>query len=133
YVEFNIDQVFESLKIVNFIAAKKAKDRDFVTRGMNEMTLKFLRSQNGIKNLKKKDPPSGPYMNVLGLNLQKVRSNELVKKYIDHVDKSNGIYSHRWGDLPLWGEVIHYILGEDSFKLDVSLKYYHESHHKQIN
>jgi hypothetical protein len=38
------------------------------------------------------------------------------------------IYRRRWGDLPLWGEVIYYIFGSELLKIDKDIKYFHGSH-----
>jgi len=43
------------------------------------------------------------------------------------------IYERRWGDLPLWGEVIYYIFGEETMKVDNNIMYYHGSHFSKIN
>ena len=43
------------------------------------------------------------------------------------------IYKRRWGDLPLWGEVIFYIFGNESLYINSKLKYYHESHKLNVN
>ena len=54
-------------------------------------------------------------------------------KYIQHVDSSNQIYEKRWGDLPLWGEAIDYILGTDGLFIDKTFTYYHGSHNSHVN
>ena len=62
-----------------------------------------------------------------------LRTNNMFYKYIQDVDSSNQIYEKRWGDLPLWGEVIDYILGTEYFFIDNTFKYYHGSHNIDIN
>ena len=80
-----------------------------------------------------KDPPSGPYTNVLALNLDKCRKNTVLTKYISSVKNSNNIYIYRWGDLPLWGEVANYFLKRNDVLLTKQIKYYHESHSSMVN
>ena len=72
-------------------------------------------------------------MRLLPLVVASIRENQILKKYIEEVEKSNRIYSHRWGDLPLWGEAIDYIFGRNSISILESLKYYHESHKSLVN
>jgi len=80
-----------------------------------------------------KKTPGGPYTNLCGLSLEPLRRNSLLGEYIQTVKDSNMIYKQRWGDLPLWGEAIHYILGDDSLLIDTTLKYFHGSHNKCVN
>ena len=75
---------------------------------------------------------AGPYTNVFLLNIRELQKSDLLIKYIKEVELSNKIYSHRWGDLPLWGEVIHYFFDDSLAKL-IDIKYYHGSHNKNIN
>ena len=77
--------------------------------------------------------PSGPYTNLIGFNLVYLRGIPLLHKFIESIKVSNKIYQQRWGDLPLWGEAIHYILGESKLRVDSTLKYFHESHHLYVN
>jgi hypothetical protein len=53
--------------------------------------------------------------------------------YIEEISKSNYIYLYRWGDLPLWGEAITYILGNDSLVIDKEIRYYHGTHYIHVN
>jgi hypothetical protein len=57
----------------------------------------------------------------------------MLHKYIQEVDLSNQIYEKRWGDLPLWGEVVDYIIGSESLFIDNTFRYYHESHKTLVN
>ena len=85
-----------------------------------------------FKNYDRKTP-DGPYTNLIGLSLKEIRKNNIFHKYIQEIDSSNMIYKRRWGDLPLWGEAIHYIFGYEIYINDKNIKYYHESHKRQIN
>jgi hypothetical protein len=61
-----------------------------------------------------------------------LKNEQYVKVFFD-VDKSKYIYERRWGDLPLWGEVIYYIFGKDTMLIDKNIKYFHGSHNAQVN
>lgn len=70
---------------------------------------------------------SGPYTNLFGLNLRKLRLNEKLKNYIETVKFSDYIYIYRWGDLPLWGTVLEFLYSSnDHIKLK-SMKYIHDN------
>jgi hypothetical protein len=130
YINFNIDNCFIILDSYFFMSSLTTDDHDFVTKGLNDFTLEFLK--NNTNNTYNKKRPSGPYTNIFGINLTNIRDNEILNKYIKEVDNSGKIYSQRWGDLPLWGEAIHYILGDEKLKIE-RIKYYHGSHKRNIN
>ena len=132
FVEFNIDELFNDLKTNKIITGKIEQDHDFVTRGMNEFTLDFVKeNMNPNYNFPFKTP-IGPYSNVFALNLAALRTNVMLKKYIKRVEESNQIYFSRWGDLPLWGQAVEHILPNNWLILK-NLRYYHESHNVIIN
>ena len=108
----NIDFIFYKLHQCTFITGKYEQDELFVTQGLNNFTLNFIKKHPNyaFKN-KTTKISSGPYTNLFGISLNKLRNNEILQKYIQEIDNSNMIYERRWGDLPLWGEAIHYILG----------------------
>ena len=89
------------------------QDMAEVTKGLKSFTEAFIKSK-GIRipseSIRPKPHPSGPYTNVLLLNLKKLRRNSILMDYIELLRKSENIYKYRWGDLPLWGDVLHYIL-----------------------
>lgn len=130
FIEFDIIKMFNELNNKVSVYGYWDKDCDFVTRGLNDFTLKFLLNQN-IK--KEKKSPGGPYTNIIGLNLKKLRENKLLKSYIEEIDKSDNIYKYRWGDLPLWGEVMHYMYNKDEHIRNNEIKYYHQSHNFKVN
>jgi hypothetical protein len=129
-IDFDLDDRFEKLRDFVAIYGYWFLDLDFVTKGLNEFTVSFLES-NGVQC----DPrdPWGPYTNIIGFNLKQLRENGLLFDYIESIDESNNIYRYRWGDLPLWGEVICYLYGDNDHFLDEGIKYYHGSHRKNIN
>jgi hypothetical protein len=133
FVYFNIDKILLELKNNLFITGRIESEADFVTKGLNNFTIDFI--YNHKYDYKKYDTkkPYGPYTNLIGFNLSKLRSYDILKKYIAEIDKNNYIYKYRWGDLPLWGEVIYYIFGIETCKIDKTIKYYHESHRLIVN
>ncbi len=126
-IECSIDNIFYNLPDYSVMYGTCFDDAEWVTHGLNKFTLDFLGDDRKSKN------PYGPYTNGMAFNLKILRENQTLKKYIKEVDDSNNIYIYRWGDLPLWGEALHYMVDPRSIREDKSIKYYHESHDCRVN
>lgn len=107
-------------------------DKDFVCVGMNQFTREFMRKTTSV-NPPTKYPPSGPYTNFFVIRVDLLRNHNVFMQYVHSVSESHGIYLHRWGDLPLWGEAITYILGDDILVVDPEIRYYHGTHFTHVN
>ena len=109
------------------------KDQIYCCMGMNKFIVDFL-NNNGINAKKKNDniQLEGPYTNVIGFNLILLRNNDILQKYLIELKKINKIYTHRWGDLSLWGEILDYMYEEDDHIHSENIVYYHGSHGRQI-
>jgi hypothetical protein len=128
YIDFSVDQQFETLDKYIFVCGRWEKENyPFVTRGLLQVSIDIFKCENHILY--------GPYTNVTGFNLQKIRdtiqTTRIINDYIDSIYKLDGIYEHRWGDHVLWGELIVNFFGMDSIKIDI-LHYFHESHNLQL-
>ena len=135
YVNCNIDNILLKLNNCTFICGETSQDMAMAVVGLNEFTIDFINKNKCNFDFKKFDDrlPEGPYTNLIGISLNSVRENALFIKYVEEIDSSGMIYRRRWGDLPLWGEVIYYIFGEDTMIIDTDIKYFHESHNKNVN
>jgi hypothetical protein len=125
----NPNNVFNHLKNNVVVFAKLQSDAAFVTKGLNDFTKHFF------ANRRKTIPsasPRGPYTNVIGFNMPLLRNNSILKEYIHDVEKSNNIYIYRWGDLPLWGEVLRYMYSVNQYIEDKTIRYFHGSHNAHI-
>ena len=131
FIDFAIDDIFKIITSKILIAGAMDEDIEIVTHGMNNFTLNFLK-KNGI-NGKNSRPPTGPYTNIIAFNLLRIRKNQLLKKYMSEVDNSNYIYIYRWGDLPLWGEVIAYLYSKSDYLIYNKINYYHGSLNTYVN
>jgi hypothetical protein len=130
YIQFPLDPVFEKMRTsitVWIITAMCQDDPDYVTQGLNA----FTRAHTGSTTVK--DPASGPYTNFIVWKMPPLRNHVGLQSYIRAVDESDNIYRYRWGDLPLWGEAIDYILGKQCLYVDTHLPYYHGSHEQMVN
>jgi hypothetical protein len=134
-IETNIDNIFSQLDDSIFICGLVENDEDHVTIGLNKFSLDFIKKYKNEYSFKKFNCKKsyGPYTNLFAISLDKVRNHNMFIKYRNEVEKSEMIYKRRWGDLPLWGEVIYYIFGEDTLIVDETIKYYHKSHDKSVN
>ena len=130
FIDCNIDEIFEICNDKICVFGYMSNDSSYVTKGLNEFTINFLKQK---KIIKKKTNPNGPYTNLICFNLQKLRKNKLLKQYINKIKISNNIYIFRWGDLPLWGEVLKYMFKNEDYLLSKKIKYFHKSHNKKIN
>jgi len=135
FIESNIDKIFLQLDEYTFVCGQVVQDENFVTKGLNEFSLDFLKQHKNEFVFKKNDTkhPDGPYTNIIGFSLNSIRNNFAFQKYINDIDKSDMIYKRRWGDLPLWGEAIYYFFEEHSLKIDNNIKYFHGSHNYHVN
>jgi len=135
-IQFSVDNLFTILnnEQINCIFGKWSKEREFVTHKLNWFTRKFISTV--FKNKVEKIPPhnpSGPYTNVIGFNLKKLRQNKILQKYINAIKYSNAIYIYRWGDLPLWGEALYYFCDKNSYLKYNKIHYFHGSHNILVN
>jgi hypothetical protein len=127
-IDFNVLHIFYNLENSKAVVyGNWTIDQEFVTHGLNDFTKKFIRN-NINTNVIVSHRPSGPYTNVLGLNLNALRKNLILMKYIEAVKLSDNIYIYRWGDLPLWGEVLFYFCNPNTYCKINTIKYFHGSH-----
>jgi len=135
FINFMIDDLFLYLDKYTFITGILSEDEEVVTRGLNEFSLNFINKYKHMVTFKTESnrSPGGPYTNVFCISLENIRKNDAFQLYRDEIDKSNMIYERRWGDLPLWGEVIEYIFGNDQLNIDGRIKYFHGSHGRVVN
>lgn len=138
-IQFDIMETFELLNDKVACYGTWVKDDEYVVCGLRNFTLEFLKN-NSIEIKNSITPEyidtyvgnwnsniSGPYTNVVCLNLKLLRENEILKKYISKIKSSNCIYIYRWGDLPLWGEVLNYLYDSSEHLKTKKIKYTHDS------
>ena len=129
-IQTSIDEMFHSLLTKHVIFGKWVKDAAHVTHGLQLFTFRHLCNNAFISYVPKS--PCGPYTNVIGMNVAELRLNNALMKYVEAVKESNGIYIFRWGDLPLWGDALIYLIPNEKWGLDKRMRYYHGSHNKWV-
>ena len=137
-VKFNIDPIFQQMEgeSIQIITGHWGFDCEFVTKGLNDFTRSFLSMvlERPFENIPTRYI-SG-ICSISGFHLNILRKNPLLFLFLVELDFSNKIYSHRWGDGPLWGEIIGYILEAtegNPCKWERTIRYFHKSHKLQIN
>lgn len=138
FMQSSVDYIFSQLDSHIFVAAIIAPDSEPTSIGLNALTMDFISKNKSslpfaIADISDTRISHGPYTNLIAYDLKSVRQNMTFLKYQEVVDKSEKIYERRWGDLPLWGESIYYIFGNQSMKIDQNIRYYHGSHNCQVN
>ena len=123
--ESNYHQMFELLDTNVAVYGLWESDFEFVTHGLRNFSVNFLKKHSVNVNESVPWSPSGPYTNVVGLNLDLLRQNSLLKEYISAVKESNNIYIYRWGDLPLWGEALKYFYDDHQHTVSTNISYFH--------
>jgi hypothetical protein len=77
---------------------------------------------------------TGPMTNLMALDLAYFRAHPAYRDYRRAVTRSGMIYSHRWGDLPLWGEFLAMYVPVQQVRLQSrAISYFHGSHSALIN
>ena len=105
-----------------------AGDCPNVTRGLNNFIINFLKTHD-IKASSKS--PSGPSTCVMGFNIKELKKNEVLKNLTQSKELTDNVFIYRWGDAPLWGDVLHYLF--NGKHKTCNLHYYHGSHKRLIN
>jgi hypothetical protein len=100
-----------------------------VVVGMDTLFNEYLQQNNLIK----KNSLRMPYTNFMICNIPYFKNNILVMNLLEKIKLSNCIFSNRWGDLPIWGYILSYLIDSNRFIEDKSIKYFHGSHYMQIN
>ena len=69
FINFNIDDLFKLMNTYYFVYGHYEDDKKYVTVGLNDFTLNFLKNENKDKIYESRNA-SGPYTNVFLLNIR---------------------------------------------------------------
>lgn len=108
------------------------QDEWFVIVGLDKLWEQFI-TENQIVPFKKFSEIKCPYTNFMIVDIEHFLSNEIVLKFLKKVDESHGIYSNRWGDLPIWGAILSTLINPKNYSDNNKIAYIHNSHQKKIN
>lgn len=108
------------------------QDDSRVIVGLEKLLNEFLLEKN-LQPIKNFNEIRCPYTNFMITNISFLRNNKLIMDMLEKIDGCHGIYSNRWGDLPIWGMILTTLVLEKHYREYTSISYYHTSHNKQIN
>jgi hypothetical protein len=128
-LDINIINKYTTDNIMFSSAKYELSDNPDVIVGMENLFNNFL-SEN---NLLKKNELKMPYTNFMIVNIPFLNNNKVVQNILNKIKDTNCIFSNRWGDLPIWGYILSYLVDKKYFIEDSSIKYYHGSHDITIN
>lgn len=110
----------------------QGQDDDYVIVGMEKLWKEFI-FENNLIPLKDFGQITCPYTNFMVVNVKYLNDNEIINKMLKKIDESHGIYSNRWGDLPIWGMILSTLVDEKHYSETKKISYFHGSHNKMIN
>ena len=129
----NLDpHIIDSYKQNNIMFSSpfyQTSDNEEVVVGMKTLFNKYLQDNNLVQ----KNPLRMPYTNFMICNISYFKNNILVMNLLEKIKLSNCIFSNRWGDLPILGYILSYLIDSKYFIEDKTIKYYHGTHSMQIN
>ena len=128
-LDINILNKYKEQNIMFSSAYYQDNDFEDVTIGLKDLFDNYLIENNLIK----KNDLKMPYTNFMILNIPFFKNNIDVNNILNEIDKSNCIFSNRWGDLPIWGYILSYLIDKSYYKEDKNIIYLHGSHSTKIN
>jgi hypothetical protein len=129
-IDPNIIENYKSTEIHYSSPYFQGPDSPEVVVGMEDFFNNYLKDKNLTpinSNLK------CPYTNFMIINIKFFYNNDLIKEVLSKIYGTNCIFSNRWGDLPIWGYILNYLVEEKHYLEDKTISYYHGSHNIQIN
>ena len=112
----------------------KRSDSKEVVIGLKQTVEKFIQ-QNNIETKIDFLDIKCPYTNFMIIDIEYFKNNKLYNKYLKHIDSTSGIYSNRWGDLPIWGIFLSLFLNKNKYyntKFLKGIQYIHSSHGNSV-
>ncbi len=129
-IDPNIIQNYKERNIQYSSPFFQGKDEPGVVMGMETFFRDYLQ-KHGLSP--KSETIRSPYTNVFIMNVSYFKNNARLLDLLEELDKSNCIWSNRWGDLPIWGYILSYFFDEHIYIEDKSIQYVHGSHNAKIN
>ena len=129
--EYKLFELLDSFKgkfVLTTWHSNKYRENVYIEKLWN----KFI-SENNINPIKTFDKIKCPYTNFMVMNIEFFKNNTVVKKILKEIEESHGIYSNRWGDLPIWGMILSTLIDETHYFENKNISYFHASHNKTIN
>lgn len=126
----NLIELYNANNIMFSSAYYQEKDEYAVTVGLDKFFNEFMKKRNITPH---KNTIRCPYTNFMVVNVEYFNKNELIQEVLKFIKDTNCIFSNRWGDLPIWGYILSYLVDEKLYLKDDTITYLHGSHNKIIN
>jgi len=128
-IDKNIIESYKKNNIMFSSAYFQGPDEKDVTIGMEQLFNNYLNNNN----LTKINDLKCPYTNFMIINIPFFKNNIHVQNILEEIKNSNCIFSNRWGDLPIWGYILSYLIDKKYYIEDKQISYIHGSHGATIN
>jgi len=123
-----IDNYKKSNIVFSFGYYQKTDDPNVII-GLNQIFENYIK----MNNKRQKNELKMPYTNCMIVNVQYFKNNSDVINILNEIDSSDCIFSNRWGDLPIWGYILSYLIDNNYYIEDKTISYTHGSHVTTIN
>ena len=118
-------------KNIKFSSAHfQGDDYDHVVVGLKPLVYSYMKKHGLIMV---SDNIRCPYTNFSIINIPFYRNTNYIQGLLAEIRQSNGIFVHRWGDLPIHGYILTFLTDPSLYCEDKTIKYYHGSHLWSIN
>jgi len=128
-VKYNIFEEFEKdKKICAYMKGSKSMDNPKMSFGLNNEIFRFEEKYEGKIIDSIKTIPEGTLVgtNFELCNIKSILNSDYMKVY-EHIDKSGGIYIHRWGDHIIRYAIVSMIFGKNCIKYIDNIVYRHNN------
>jgi hypothetical protein len=122
----------EKNKILFVSPEFQQQDDWFVIVGLEKLWNEFIEEKK-ITPFKSFQEVTCPYTNLMIVDIENIRNNDIINEFLKKIDSSHGIYSNRWGDLPIWGLILSTMVDSKYYSEIKSISYFHQSHNKNVN
>ena len=103
------------------------QDNPDVIVGLEILLNNFI-NENNIIPYKKFEEIKCPYTNFMIINIKYFLNHNVIQLFLDYIEKSHGIYSNRWGDLPIWGIILSILTPNNLYSNCIDISYIHDVH-----
>jgi len=123
----NIFNIMKEKNIIFISPFFQEQDNPDVIVGLDKLLNKFI-NENNIKPYKNFTDIKCPYTNLMIVDIEYFNNHIITKKFLNYIEMSNGIYSNRWGDLPILGIILSTFINPELYSNYIDISYMHDVH-----
>ena len=125
--DINIFNIMQEKNLVYISPFFQKQDNSDVIIGLDKLLNNFI-NLNNIIPYKNFSDINCPYTNLMIIDIEYFNNHIITKKFLEYVEFSNGIYSNRWGDLPIWGVILSIFIDPNLYSNYIDISYIHDVH-----